>query len=94
VQILAGKDRGKRGKIIKVNPQALKVLVEGLNLVKRHRRPKKAGEKGQRVEVPAPISISNVMIICPNCGKPARIGNKSVDGGKMRICKKCQKEIK
>lgn len=94
VQILSGKDRGKHGKVLKVDPKLGKIVVEGLNLVKRHRRPKKGGEKGQIVEVPALISVSKVMLICTACGKPARIGYKITAGGKSRVCKKCKVEIK
>jgi large subunit ribosomal protein L24 len=93
VQIIAGKDRGKRGKILRTLPKEDKVIVENLNLVKRHKRPRKSGEKGQRVEVPAPVDISNVMIICPHCGKPARVGYKVTANNKHRVCKKCKAEI-
>ena len=72
VQIIAGKDRGKRGKILNVIAPRGKVVVEGLNIVKKHRRPRKEGEKGQRVEIPAPLDISNVMLICSHCGKLTR----------------------
>ncbi len=94
VQILSGKDRGKRGKVLKVFPKAGKIIVENLNLVKRHRKPKKGGEKGQRVEVPAMVPASKVMIVCPACGKAARIGYKIAADNKTRICKKCGREIK
>ena len=94
VQILSGKDRGKRGKVLKVFPKIGKIIVENLNLVKRHRKPRTGGEKGQRVEVPAMISASKVMLVCPICGKPARIGYKVVGEEKVRICKKCNGEIK
>ncbi len=93
VQIIAGKDRGKRGKILRTLPEEKKAVVEGLNLVKRHRRPRKSGEKGQRVEVPAPIDISNVMLVCSHCGKPARVGYKVTDNSKHRVCKKCKAEV-
>jgi large subunit ribosomal protein L24 len=94
IQIISGKDRGKRGKVMRAIPAAGKIVVEGLNLVKRHKRPRKGGEKGQRIEVPSPVSISNVMIVCPNCGKLARIGHKITKENKIRICKKCGSEIK
>ncbi len=94
IQILTGKDRGKRGKVLRAFPKSGKIIVEGLNLVKRHRRPRKGGEKGQRVEVPAAIPVSNTMIVCPACGKPARVGYKIVADNKVRICKKCEAEIK
>lgn len=93
VQILSGKDRGKRGKVLRTLPKAGRVVVEGLNLVKRHKRPRKGGEKGQRVEVPAPLSISKIIIICSHCGKPARLGYKITGKEKIRICKKCNSEV-
>jgi len=93
VQITSGKDRGKTGKVLRVIVKDNKVVVEKLNLMKRHVRPRKEGEKGQRVEVPAPIQVSNVMIICSQCGKKTRIGHKMEGQKKVRVCKKCKKEI-
>lgn len=93
VLIILGKDRGRRGKILDVFPKEGKVVVEGMNIKKRHIRPKKSGEKGQIAETPAPFSISNVKLICPKCGKPTRVGYKSVEKKKYRICKKCNQEI-
>jgi large subunit ribosomal protein L24 len=90
VKILKGKDAGKIGKIIKSLPKENKVVVEGLNLVKKHIRPKKQGEKGQVVEVPRPINISNTMLICPLCGKPTRINIIRENDSRKRKCKKCQ----
>lgn len=93
MQIISGKDRGKRGKVLSALISRNKVVVEGLNIAKRHRRPRKEGEKGQRVEIPAPINISNVMLVCTSCGKPARIGYKIENEKKFRICKKCKGEV-
>ncbi len=90
VQILAGKDRGKRGKVLRVIPSMEKIVVENINLVKRHRRPRKSGEKGQRVEIPAPIPACNTLVVCRHCGKPSRVGYKITGREKNRICKKCQ----
>jgi len=90
VKILKGKDAGKIGKIIKSLPKENKVVVEGLNLVKKHIRPKKQGEKGQVVEIPRPINISNTMLICPLCGKPTRINIIRENDSRKRKCKKCQ----
>jgi len=67
--------------------------VDGLNIMKKHLRPKKEGEKGERVEIPAPINVSNVMLICPHCSKMTRVGYSVGEKGKFRICKKCGKEI-
>mgnify|MGYP000094317539 CR=1 FL=1 len=93
VKILSGKDRDKRGKILKTFPQKGKVLVEGLNLVKKHQKAARRGEKGERISLSMPIDVSNVQLICPKCSKTTRIGIKLVDKNKFRICKKCGAEI-
>lgn len=93
VKILAGKDRGKEGKVIQVFPKEGKIVVEGLNLMKKHLRPKKRGEKGQVIELAAPFSASNVMLICEKCGKPTRVGYKFEGDIKKRTCKKCKEAI-
>lgn len=93
VKILSGKDRGKTGKVSRVLPDAGKALVEGLNLVKKHIRPRKQGEKGQRVSVPAAIDISSLMLVCPKCSKATRVGFKVSEKDKFRVCKKCGSEI-
>jgi len=91
--MLSGKDRGKTGKVSRVFPGSGKALIEGLNLAKKHVRPRKQGEKGQRVSVPAAVDISNLMIVCPKCSKPSRVGFKIKDKNKFRICKKCGSEV-
>ena len=93
VKIVAGKDRGKNGKVLKVLPKDGKVLVEGLNMVKKNVKPKKQGEKGQTVSVPMPLNISNVMLICPGCGKGTRVGFAIEGEKKTRICRKCKARI-
>lgn len=93
VKILSGKDRGKAGKVARVLSKEKKAIVEGLNLVKKHARPKRQGEKGQRISVPAPVDISNLMLVCPKCSKPARIGFKVTNKAKFRVCKRCKSEI-
>ena len=93
VLITAGKDKGRTGKIMKAFPKDLKVLVEGINLKKKHVRPKRDGEKGQVVEIPATIDISNLKMICPKCGKATRVGYETVKDIKNRICKKCKQVI-
>lgn len=93
VLIISGKDKGRTGKIMKAFPKELKILVEGINLKKKHVRPKKEGEKGQVVEVPAALNICNVKVVCPKCGKATRIGYKLDKNVKNRICKKCKQEI-
>ena len=91
--MLAGKDKGKTGKVLKVVMDGKKAVVEGANLLKKHKRPRKEGEKGQRVEIPRAVDISNIRLICPKCGKPAGVGYKKTNDKKFRICKKCKAEI-
>lgn len=93
VKILSGKDRGKDGKVIRVNPKEERLVVDGLNLIKKHQKSKRRGQKGERVTIPAAIDASNVQLICPKCGKSVRIGYKMINEKKVRICKKCQAEI-
>jgi len=93
VLIMKGKDRGKKGKITSVNPERELVVVEGVNIRKKHVRPKKSGEKGQIVEVSVPMASANVKLICPKCSQPARIGRKVTAENKYRVCKKCGQEI-
>lgn len=96
IKILAGKDKGKEGKVLRVLAAQKKVVIEGLNLVKKHQRGKRQGEKGQVVEIPRAIDVSNVALICPACAKTARIGFRLGTGkekNKKRICKKCNQEI-
>ena len=93
VLIIKGKDKGKKGKVLRGLPDEFKVLVEGVNVKKRHQRPKKEGEKGQIIEVPVPLSVSNLRLICPKCGKPTRVGFRVREKNKYRICKKCGQEL-
>jgi len=92
VLIISGKDRGRKGKVLESFPKESRILVEGINLRKKHQRPRRAGEKGQIITLPAPIDISNVKLICSKCGKPTRVGFKIVESKKFRICKKCGQE--
>ena len=90
VMVIAGKEKGKRGKIIKVIPKKERVIVEKLNILKKHVRPGPKYRQGGIIEMEGPIHVSNVMIICPKCNKPTRIGKKFLaDGKKVRVCKKC-----
>ena len=93
VLIISGKDKGKKGKILEVLSKEGKILVEGVNLMKKHQKPKKTGEKGQIIQLPKPIDVSNVKLICLKCGKPTRIGYRIVEKKKYRTCKKCGQEI-
>ncbi|MCD6178219.1 50S ribosomal protein L24 [bacterium] len=93
VLVISGKYRGKKGKVIRALPKKEKVVVEGVNIVKKHVRPRRAGEKGQIVQMPAPLHVSNVKLICPHCKKATRVGYKIEGEKKYRICKKCKREI-
>lgn len=93
VKILAGKDRGKQGKVLRVIPKKDRVVVENINIHKKHVRPRREGEKGQIIEMSAPIHISNVALICSKCGKPTRVGFRFEEEKKVRYCKKCKKVI-
>lgn len=100
VQVIAGKYKGKTGKVLQVLPDMKKVVVEGINTMYKHLRPRQKGEKGQRVQFNGPVTVSNLMIICPKCNKASRLGLKvseNVPGSskktKARFCKKCNEVI-
>ncbi len=92
VVVIAGKDRGKRGRVLKVLPEKNRVVIEGVNFVKRHTRPNPSRNiKGGIVEREAPLHASNVQLICPECGARTRIGRQLLgDGRKVRVCRKCE----
>ena len=93
VVVITGKDKGKRGKVLRVIPKKQRVVVEGVNIVKKHQKPT-ANSPGGIIEKPAPIHVSNVMLICPKCGTPTRVGFTFLeDGTKVRKCKKCGEVI-
>lgn len=94
VKILAGKDKGKSGKILRVLSDQHRVLVENLNMIKRHTRPTQANSEGGIIEKEAAISISNVQLICSSCGQAARTGQRTLeDSSKVRYCKKCNEIV-
>jgi large subunit ribosomal protein L24 len=106
VRVLRGKDAGKQGRVVEALPKQNRVVVENINVVKRHRRPRpiqnttgigSAMVPGGIVDLPAPLPVSNVMVVCPVCGKPSRVGTieKTVKDRKVRIrvCKRCGEEI-
>lgn len=93
VKVLSGKDRGKTGKVLRSLPEEGKVVVEKVNVNKKHRRARNQGERSERISISAPIDISNVQLICPKCGKATRIGSKLIEGKKVRMCKKCGAEV-
>ena len=89
VVVIAGKDKGKTGKVLEVSLTESKVTVEGVNIITKHQKAKNAKEKGGIVKKPAPVEISNLMVVCPSCGKATRVAKKNIDGVNTRICKKC-----
>ncbi len=90
VMIISGKDRGKTGLIERVFVKSEKVLVPGVAIAKHHLKPSKKNPHGGIVDMPSPIAASNVMLVCPHCGKPVRIAYRVTDKMKERICRKCQ----
>ncbi len=94
VEVIAGKQRGKRGKVLKVLPKAGKLFVEGVNTVKRHAKPTQKLPQGGIVEKEAAVFSSKVMLVCPKCGRAVRVGHGYLgDGTKVRICKHCGEQI-
>jgi large subunit ribosomal protein L24 len=90
VEVIAGKDKGRVGKILRVLADSDKAVVERINMVKRHTKPKEMNQQGQIVEKETPIHVSNLQLICPECTKTGRIGKKILqDGTKVRFCKSC-----
>ena len=94
VQIIAGKDKGKKGKVINVIASTKRALVEGLNLAKKHKRQSRQDQKGGIVSIEMPLSVSNLMVVCKSCSKPSRMGIMvQKDGSKSRFCKACKEAI-
>ncbi len=94
VKIIAGKEQGKTGKVLRVFPDKGRVVVEGLNVVKRHTRPNQLNPDGGIVEKEAPLNISNVMLVCGSCNQAVRTGIRLLDdGSKTRYCKKCNESV-
>jgi large subunit ribosomal protein L24 len=95
VVVMTGKDRGKRGRVLRVVPEKNRVVVEGVNMIKRHTKANPQRQvKGGVIEREAPVHASNVQMVCPECGKPTRLGSKLLeDGRKVRICRKCSEVV-
>lgn len=92
VKVIAGKERGKTGKVLRVDPEKQRLVVERLNMVKRHRRPTPQNPQGT-LERESSVHVSNVMYYCSRCNDGVRLGSKRVEGGRLRICKSCGTEI-
>lgn len=94
VQVLSGNDKGKKGEVLEVIPKDSKVVVKGINVRKKHIKPRKQGEEGGIIPIECAIDSSKVNVICPKCGKTTRVEYKVEEGKKVRICKKCGAVIK
>lgn len=93
VKVTGGKDKGKTGKILKVVPTADKVLVEDVNQYKKHIKKNVHGQKSEIITITKPLPVASVALICPKCKKPTRVGYKIIKDVKVRVCRKCGKEI-
>ncbi len=93
VVIISGKEKGKQGKILAAFPKTERVVVQNTNMVTRHIKPRKQGEPGGRIEQEGTINVSNVMLVCPKCGKATRVSHAYAGDKKVRVCKKCGKNI-
>jgi len=93
VVVISGKDKGKKGKILKSDPDAGRVVVENVNMITRHTKPRRQGEQGGRIKKEGTIDASNVMLFCKHCDKPSRTGVRFDGKKKIRVCKKCGKDI-
>ena len=90
VMVITGKDKGTKGKVLSVSPKTGKVVVEGVAIATKHQKPRQQGMPGGIIKKEAAIDASNVMVVCPKCGAPSRVGHKILeDGSKVRTCKKC-----
>lgn len=90
VYVISGDERGKKGKVLRTEPKTGKVVVEGINFVTKHNRPRRQSDPGGIIKVEAPLYASKVMLVCPKCGKNTRVGYKFLaDKSKVRVCKKC-----
>jgi large subunit ribosomal protein L24 len=94
VLVTTGREKGKKGRVLSVKPSEEELLIERINVIKRHMKPSKKQTQGGIIEKEAPLHISNVMLLCPKCGKPTRIAHAVLaDGNKVRSCKRCKEVI-
>jgi large subunit ribosomal protein L24 len=90
VIVISGDDKGKRGRVLRVQPARDRLVIENINIIKKHMKPNNKYKQGGIIEKEAPVRLSNVMLVCPKCDKPTRIGHKVLENGdKVRICNKC-----
>ena len=93
VVVLSGRDKGKEGKVLSADPKNDKLIIEGISVAKRHKKPRKEGDPGGIIKLETPVYASKVMRVCPKCSKPTRHAVKVTETGKVRVCKKCDAEI-
>jgi large subunit ribosomal protein L24 len=94
VKVLTGKDKGKIGKVLKIERKTQRAVIENINIVKVHQKPSQANPRGGITDKTMPIHVSNLMLMCNNCVKPTRVGIKQLEDGKrVRVCKKCNEQI-
>jgi large subunit ribosomal protein L24 len=96
VLIIAGNDKGARGRVLRVMPKDDQIVIESVNIRKKHQKPMQAGRSQVQagiVQFEAPVNLSNVMLVCPQCDKPTRVGHRREDGMMIRVCKSCGKDI-
>lgn len=93
VRVIAGKDKGKESKVLTVYPHKQRIVIERVNMIKKATRPTQKNPNGGILEIEGTVHVSNVMIVCPKCSQPTRIGRKREDGARVRVCKKCNNDI-
>jgi large subunit ribosomal protein L24 len=93
VRVIAGKDKGKESKVLVVYPHKQRIVIERVNMIKKATRPTQKNPNGGILEIEGTVHVSNVMIVCPKCSQPTRIGRKREDGARVRFCKKCNNDI-
>lgn len=93
VRVITGKDKGKESRVLRVFPEKQRLVVEHVNMIKKHQRPTNKQPQGGILEVEGTIHVSNVMLLCPSCSEPTRVGRRREDGSRVRVCKKCGNDI-
>ncbi len=93
IQVIHGKDRGTRGRVVRVLPRERRIMVEGIARAKKHARPSKQRQQGGIIDIEQFIDISNVQVVCKSCGQPTRVGHRVEDGKRVRICRKCEADL-
>ena len=94
VKVLSGKDKGKTGEVLEIVPKTNKVVVKGINIIKKHVKPRRQGEEGGIISVEGAMHVAKVAAVCPKCGKATKIGYSDEKGEKVRVCKKCGAKLK